>query len=225
VRPLFFKVTAATLLARAIAARAAATDNGRSDLNATMMAAGFWLAAGFAIQACGGGADAETNDSPEPSASSPTSAASSAGPAGSGCVAASCPALQLFGNEAPGCCQATGECGGNIVYMGAPYCAPPNIEEVAAQITAPFEQLEEEEIVTADECPGMTFQGAMIPGCCDSTGVCGVSTATFAAGGSGSGGFDIPVTCISAAEARAIGLAPQAADAERAPTACTGQAN
>jgi hypothetical protein len=137
-------------------------------------------------------------------------------------VAASCPALQLFGSEAPGCCQATGECGGNIVYMGAPYCAPPNIEEVAAQITAPFEQLEEEEIVTADECPGLMFQGAMIPGCCDSSGVCGVSTASFAAGASGgSGGFAIPVTCISAAEARAIGLAPQAADAESAPTACT----
>jgi hypothetical protein len=110
--------------------------------------------------------------------------------------------------------------------MGAPYCAPPNIEEVAAQIAAPFEQLEEEEIVTADECPGTTFQGAVIPGCCDPTGVCGVSTASFATGESGgSGALDIPVTCISAAEASAIGLAPQAPDAGTAPTACTGQAN
>jgi hypothetical protein len=190
-----------------------------------MLAAGLWFAAGFAIPACGGG-DTGANDSPTPPAAAPTSAAGSAGAAGAVCVAASCPSLQLFGSEAPGCCQGTGECGGNIVYMGAPYCAPPNIEEVAAQITAPFEQLEEEEIVTADECPGLTLQGAMIPGCCDSSGVCGVSTASFAASASGgSSGFAIPVTCISAAEARAIGLAPQGADAESAPTACTGQAN
>lgn len=206
---------------------AAATDNGRSALNATMRAAGFWLLVGFAIQGCGGGADTEANDPPAPAGTPTTSSANvPAGPAGSACVAASCPTLQLFGSEAPGCCQSTGECGGNVVYMGAPYCAPPNIEEVAAQIAAPFAQLEEEEIVAADECPGTTFQGAMIPGCCDSTGVCGVSTAAFAAGESeASGAFSIPVTCISAAEARAIGLAPQAADAESAPTACTGQAN
>jgi hypothetical protein len=139
-------------------------------------------------------------------------------------VAASCPALELFGSEAPGCCQGSGECGGNIIYMGTPYCAPPDIEEVAAQLAAPFEQLEEEAIVTADECPGMTFQGAMIPGCCDPTGVCGVSTASFAES-NGSGSFNIPVTCISAAEARAIGLTPQTADAETAPTACSAPAN
>jgi hypothetical protein len=213
-----------------MAACAAATDNWRSALNATMRAAGFWIALGFAIPACGGGADTEGNDSPAPPAPAANAAAgaagSASGSAGPACVAASCPALQLFGSEAPGCCQATGECGGNIVYMGAPYCAPPNIEEVAAQVTAPFEQLEEEEILTADECPGLTFQGALIPGCCDSTGVCGVSTASFAAGASGgSAGFAIPVTCISAAEARAIGLAPQAAGAASTPTACTGQAD
>jgi hypothetical protein len=145
--------------------------------NARVMAAGIWLTAVCSIPACGG-----SDDGPSPPASNPspsTSAAANnpappAAPAtGSACVASSCPTLTLFGSAAPGCCQATGSCGGNIMYMGMPFCAPPNIEEVAAELAEPFEELDEEEIVTADECPGLALQGTTIPGCCDQTGVCG----------------------------------------------------
>jgi hypothetical protein len=141
-------------------------------------------------------------------------------------VAANCAELQLFGSAAPGCCQASGECGGSVVYMGTPFCAPPNIEQVAAQIAAPFEELDEEAIVTADECPGTTFQGATIPGCCDQTGVCGVSTETFASSNPDSSlPFDIPVTCISEAEAQMIGVVPAAQGAASEPIACSAGAN
>jgi hypothetical protein len=106
--------------------------------------------------------------------------------------------------------------------MGTPFCAPPDIEMVAAQIAAPLEQLEEEAIVSADECPGMMFQGVALAGCCDPSGVCGVSTESFASSnGDSSLPFDIPVTCISEAEARALGMAPAGTSAPAStPTAC-----
>jgi hypothetical protein len=108
------------------------------------------------------------------------------------------------------------------MYMGMPFCAPPNIEEVAAELAEPFEELDEEEIVTADECPGLALQGTTIPGCCDQTGVCGVSTASFASTPDSMLPFNIPVTCISEAEARQFGLLPAAADDPGEPVACTG---
>jgi hypothetical protein len=105
--------------------------------------------------------------------------------------------------------------------MDTPLCAPPDIEQVADQFAAPFEELEQEEIVSAEECPGLSFQGTTLAGCCDPTGVCGVSTASFA--GNDMLPFNIPVTCISQADATAIGLAPMAATADAgAPIACSG---
>jgi hypothetical protein len=192
--------------------------------NARVLAAGVWFVAVCSIPACGGGSD----DTEPPPASNPAPSTSAApnnpAPAsdatGSACVAASCPTLTLFGNAAPGCCQATGSCGGNIMYMGTPFCAPPNIEQVAAQIAEPFEELDEEEIVTADECPGLAFQGTTIPGCCDQTGVCGVSTAGFASTPDSMLPFNIPVTCISEAEARQFGALPAGAADAGPPIAC-----
>jgi hypothetical protein len=188
-------------------------------INARVIAVGFWFAAWGSIQACGGGGGSDDGDGAAPSGTTPPAAAAT----GAACVAANCPTLTLFGSPAPGCCQTTDACGGSVVYMGTPFCAPPDIESVAAQIAAPFEQLEEEPIVTADECPGMMFQGVALAGCCDPTGVCGVSTEAFA---SSSGGdslpFDIPVTCISEAEARALGMAPAGTSAQAStPIACS----
>jgi hypothetical protein len=187
-----------------------------------------WLVAWCALAACGGGDGGDENTSVNEqraaggSASTPP-ADSATGSSTTSCVAASCPTLQLFGSAAPGCCQTTGECGGSVVYMGTPFCAPPDIEEIAAQIAAPFAQLEAEEIVAAEECAGMTIQSTMVPGCCDSTGVCGLSTAGFASSGSqGMLPFEIPATCISADEARAIGLVPPTGAAPSAPVACGG---
>ena len=186
-----------------------------------------WLVVLCAFAACGGGdgGDESTNVNEqrrEPGSAMMPAADPATGATAPTCVAANCPTLQLFGSAAPGCCQTTSECGGSVVYMGTAFCAPPDIEEIAAQVAAPFEQLDAEEIVTADECAGMTFQGTTIPGCCDPTGVCGLSTAAFASSGSqGMVPFEIPVTCISADEARAIGLVPATGDAApAAPVAC-----
>jgi hypothetical protein len=196
-----------------------------SMTNARVMAGCVWFVAWCAFQACGGGADAgDDGNAPAPNATATLPADQATGAAA--CVAASCATLQLFGSAAPGCCQATGECGGSIVYMGTPYCAPPNIEQLAAQIAAPLEQLEEEAIVTADECPGMTFQGAAIAGCCDRTGVCGVSTESFASTNPDSSlPLDIPVTCISEAEAMAIGMVPAEQGQASEPVACSAGGN
>jgi hypothetical protein len=108
-----------------------------------------------------------------------------------------------------GCCQESGECGARIDVAGNALCAPPNIDQAIGTIPNPFAQLQSEVVTLDAACPSVTAFETRLPGCCDRSGVCGVSTAPFAMGGSNAtAGLDVALTCVTASEApmRAMGM-------------------
>jgi hypothetical protein len=122
------------------------------------------------------------------------------------CVPSECPALMALGSVVPGCCQNDGSCGGLVLLNGSPLCAPPNVDNLVAGAGPTLMQLQEEPVAVDAACAERVILGTSLPGCCDQTGVCGVSTAPVASGSPGAiPGLDLPLTCISPAEAARLG--------------------
>jgi hypothetical protein len=106
----------------------------------------------------------------------------------------------------PGCCQNDGSCGGLVLVMGSPLCAPPDVDNLVESAGVPLMQLSEETVVADVACSERLILGTRLPGCCDQTGVCGVSTAPVATGSPGAiPGLTLPVTCVSPLEAEQLG--------------------
>jgi len=122
------------------------------------------------------------------------------------CVATGCPAVSALGSVVPGCCQANGSCGGLVMVNGGPLCAPPNVDNLVEGAGSTLMQLSEETVVEDPACSDRQIFGSRLPGCCDQTGVCGVSTAPVASGSPGAiPGLALPATCVSPAEAARLG--------------------
>ena len=123
-----------------------------------------------------------------------------------GCAPAECPALMALGGVVPGCCQNDGACGGLVLFNGLPLCAPPNIDNLVAAMEPVLMPLSAETVMPDAACSEREILGTRLPGCCDVTGVCGVSTAPVAAGSPGAiPGLELPVTCVSPDEATRLG--------------------
>jgi hypothetical protein len=103
-----------------------------------------------------------------------------------------------------------------VDLVGASLCVPANLPAPAAG--NPSELLPTETIVPDPSCQGRNFFGSELPGCCDPTGVCGVSTEPFASGGAPLPGLAIPITCIAPGEISFPGLPAPAQSV--APIAC-----
>lgn len=127
-------------------------------------------------------------------------------PAGGACAPTDCPAVSALGSVVPGCCQTDGSCGGLVLVMGRPLCAPPNVDSLVESAGGPLMQLREEPVVADPACTERVILGTRLPGCCDQTGVCGVSTAPVATGSPGAiPGLSLPETCVSPREAEQLG--------------------
>ena len=88
--------------------------------------------------------------------------------------------------------------------------------------THPVMEPAKQNVVADAACSSRNILGTPLPGCCDQTGVCGVSTAPVAAGSPGAiPGLNLPVTCVSPAEAAQLGGGMAALGSE-APQACGG---
>lgn len=146
-------------------------------------------------------------------------------PVGPACVPSACPAVSALGSVVPGCCQNDGSCGGLVLVMGRPLCAPPNVDTlVESAADGPLMQLREETIVSDPTCSERVILGTRLPGCCDQTGVCGVSSAPVATGSPGAiPGLTLPVTCVSPREAEQLGAGMAALGAAQA-VSCGGAA-
>lgn len=122
------------------------------------------------------------------------------------CAPTDCPAVSALGSVVPGCCQNDGSCGGLVLVMGRPLCAPPNVDTLVESAGVPLMQLREEPVVADPACGERLILGTRLPGCCDQSGVCGVSTAPVATGSPGAiPGLALPVTCVSPREAEQLG--------------------
>jgi hypothetical protein len=122
------------------------------------------------------------------------------------CTASECAGVDVNGDGMlePGCCTMAGACGGEIENAGTTFCAP------AGGGAFPFEP---ETIVEDARCepqtlgnPQMGGAGITLPGCCDPSGICGVSTA----GAAGDAGAGIPIACLTPADLAAFGMGADA---------------
>jgi len=122
------------------------------------------------------------------SGSAGASAGGLAGSSGTGtttCEPSACAPIDVDADGAanPGCCTMVGSCGGLLEFMGMSFCAPTN----AAPPLTP------EPIVTDPRCLPQTFPNPAgggtltLAGCCDASGICGVSTAGVTATDAGAG--------------------------------------
>jgi hypothetical protein len=141
------------------------------------------------------------------------------------CVAADCPEVMALGSAAAGCCQTDGTCGGLVMVNGSPLCAPPNVDNLVAGAGSTLMQLSAETVQEDPTCSERNILGTRLPGCCDQTGVCGVSTTPVASGSPGAiPGLNLPVTCVSPAEAAQLG-GGMAALGTTMPQLCGGAAD
>lgn len=126
------------------------------------------------------------------------------GPNTSACTASACPELDVNADGAlePGCCTMGGGCGGQIEVMGTTFCAP-----AGGGI-----QFDPEPIVPDPRCLEQTLANPQaggsftLPGCCDGSGVCGVSTG----GAVGDAGAGVPIACLTPADLAEFGVAGDA---------------
>jgi hypothetical protein len=166
-----------------------------------------------ALPAAGCGGDAKAPAAPSNTGGSDaTGNAGVGGESGSGgdaseaCVASECPDVPALGIIVPGCCQLSGVCGALLTLMGTSFCGPPNVDDITSEIGDRFEQLDPETIVDDVECPGQTLFGTALSGCCDATGVCGLSTAGLADGPAATLlRIEIPLSCVAPDEAAELG--------------------
>jgi hypothetical protein len=108
---------------------------------------------------------------------------------------------------------------------GRPLCAPPNVDNLVAGAGSTLMQLRAETVLVDPACGERNILGTRLPGCCDQTGVCGVSTAPVAAGSPGAiPGLNLPVTCVSPEEAAQLG-GGMAALGTTMPQLCGGAAS
>lgn len=122
------------------------------------------------------------------------------------CIPSDCPAVRALGSAVPGCCQNDGTCGALVLVMGRPLCAPPNVDNLVAGAGSTLMQLRAETVRVDASCSERNILGTLLPGCCDQSGVCGVSTAPLASGSPGAiPGLTLPVTCVSPDEAAQLG--------------------
>jgi hypothetical protein len=102
--------------------------------------------------------------------------------------------------------------------------APPNVDNLVAGAGSALMQLSAETVQEDPTCAERNIAGTRLPGCCDQTGVCGVSTAPVAAGSPGAiPGLNLPVTCVSPEEAAQLG-GGMAALGTTMPQLCGGDA-
>ncbi len=171
-------------------------------------------ALGLPAAGCGGDAGAPAADGNPGGSDGTGNAGTGGGDSGSGaggsaseaCVASECADVPALGTIVPGCCQLTGVCGALLSLMGTSFCGPPNVDDITSEIGDRFEELEPETIVDDAECPGQTLFGTAVSGCCDATGVCGLSTVNLAGGAAATLlRIDIPVSCVVPTEAVELG--------------------
>ncbi len=136
------------------------------------------------------------------SAGSPAMLGNGGAPATPACTVSACPAVDVNADGAPepGCCTMAGACGGEIAAMGTTFCA--GAGGGAAPGMAPFGP---EPIVTDPRCVEQTVNGITLPGCCDNSGVCGISTAPVASDAGG-----VPTACLTPADLAGFGVAGDA---------------
>jgi hypothetical protein len=116
------------------------------------------------------------------------------------CTPGACAAIDVNADGAtePACCTMAGGCGGLLAFMGMSFCAPANVGAAVAP----------EPIVTDARCLAQTFPNPAdggtltLPGCCDASGVCGVSTASVTASDAGVG---IPAACLTPTDLAGFG--------------------
>jgi hypothetical protein len=202
----------------ALTGASGAVANGCADNDRTIL-----IEDGSALTAegrTGSGATASTPEGSSPAGSSGANGASvETGAEGGECVPDRCPTANLLGAPAPGCCQEDGACGALVALGGFSFCAPsvfgalaPTMGDGAPMMgiggvptaggtNASLPELGPETVVVDPLCPSQALFGAEFAGCCDQTGVCGLSSQPFASGGPFAlPGLEVPLTCIAAGD-------------------------
>ncbi len=159
----------------------------------------------------------ESTSTPRPSSDGSTASAC-AGPGPCECLAEDCPGGEFLGVSMAGCCAEDGACGVLFSALGTSLCVPaglglpaattgpesPGGDRLGAASGGLVGSPRSEEVVIDPACPGRSVLGVELAGCCDPTGVCGVSTRPLASGGAlALPGLDVPLTCLTAAEVEA----------------------
>jgi hypothetical protein len=145
---------------------------------------------------------------------------STGGAASLACDTSACTGKSFGGQALAPCCQNATTCG---VSVGGTNCISPSL---LARVTGDGGIFGPPETIVPDKaCPERQFAAQMggapttLAGCCDKTGVCGVSTASFPS----MGGFSIPTQCLTAADIQRLGAGTgMALGGDAGPqTACT----
>jgi len=135
---------------------------------------------------------------PLPASSAPTSSA----PAPD-CVDAQCPSVSYRGASVSGCCQGSGACGALVPLGTSALCLAPDADQLVSSVNSAFAGVKPEAIRLDPSCPSLSIAGTPLPGCCDPTGVCGVSTQGWSRAAAALG-LKIPSSCLTPGEAAGL---------------------
>jgi hypothetical protein len=135
---------------------------------------------------------------------------------------AECPEVSLFGSPAPGCCRADGACGGRVQIRSRTWvCVQPGADATAEALRGALSRAAAEPVIPDSTCPSQKLVGMTLPGCCRSSGACGLDTQAWTTAAAVYR-LTLPAACLDAREAAALVGAPLS-DAGPAPSCGAGE--
>jgi hypothetical protein len=126
--------------------------------------------------------------------------------------------MPFMGSTIPGCCQGSGECGGQLPLDGSFLCLAPNADTLVNGLNTAFAGITPAPVLLDPACPSVTLAGTPLAGCCDRTGVCGVSTQAWGRAAAQLG-LKVPSSCLTPDEASRVPGIPTPGDGET--TSCS----